>query len=71
VPATAGTGPPACPSVALVAFPAPEPAPITTIAWRLAHLIVGVFGMRNAAHFGRPHTTYDDHEYAPTAHGLR
>jgi DinB superfamily len=49
------------------AFPAPEPTPVTTIAWRLAHVIVGVFGMRNAAHFGAPHTSYDDHEYAATA----
>ena len=23
--------------------------------------------MRNAAHFGGPHTSYDDHVYAPTA----
>ena len=28
------------------AFPPPEPAPVTTIAWRLGHLIVGVFGVR-------------------------
>jgi hypothetical protein len=34
------------------AYPEPTPAPLTTIAWRLAHVIVGVFGMRNAAHFG-------------------
>ena len=32
--------------------PRPDPAPVTTIAWRLAHLIVGVFGYRAAAHFG-------------------
>ena len=51
------------------AFPAPDPAPVTTIAWRLAHVIVGVLGMRNAAHFGGPSTNYDDHEYAPTAKG--
>ena len=25
-------------------FPEPAPAPVTTIAWRLAHLLVGVFG---------------------------
>jgi hypothetical protein len=34
------------------AWPAPDPAPVTTIAWRLSHLIVGVFGMRVASHFG-------------------
>jgi hypothetical protein len=45
------------------AFPAPEPAPVTTIAWRLAHLIVGVFGARVAGHFGGPpadYGTWDD-----------
>jgi hypothetical protein len=35
-------------------FPQPEPAPVTTIAWRIGHLVVGVFGMRVAAHFGGP-----------------
>jgi hypothetical protein len=49
------------------AVPEPTPAPVTTIAWRLAHLIVGVFGMRNAAHFGGGPTSYDDHDYAATA----
>ena len=34
------------------AYPPPEPAPFTTIAWRLAHVIVGVFAMRNHIHFG-------------------
>lgn len=33
-------------------LPEPDPAPVTTIAWRLGHVIVGVFGARNAAHFG-------------------
>lgn len=35
------------------AYPPPEPAPFTTIAWRLAHVIVGVPAMRNHSHFGR------------------
>ncbi len=35
-------------------FPNPEPAPFTTIAWRLAHVVVGVLAMRNATHFGAP-----------------
>jgi hypothetical protein len=48
-------------------FPEPEPAPFTTIAWRLAHIIVGVFGMRAAAHFGGPPTDYQTHRYAGTA----
>ncbi|MGC5615161.1 DinB family protein [Georgenia sp. Z1491] len=49
------------------AFPPPEPAPMTTIAWRLGHVIVGVLAMRNAAHFGRAATDYQSFEYAPTA----
>src|SRR5262245_13964005 len=35
------------------AYPAPEPPPLTTIAWRLAH-IGAVFGVRNANHFAGP-----------------
>jgi hypothetical protein len=31
---------------------APQPPPLTTIAWRLAHLAVGVFGRRASSHFG-------------------
>ena len=44
--------------VADYAFPEPDPAPVTTIAWRMGHLIVGVFGMRNASHFGGPAVDY-------------
>ena len=40
------------------AYPAPQPAPFTTIAWRLAHVIVGVFAMRNHSHFGGPPADY-------------
>ena len=40
------------------ALPEPVPAPVTTIAWRLGHLIVGVFGTRNANHFGGPPMEY-------------
>ena len=49
------------------AFPQPEPAPVTTIAWRIAHLVVGVFGARNASHFGGPATDYPSWAYAGTA----
>ncbi len=49
------------------AFPEPDPPPVTTIAWRLAHIIVGVFGMRVAAHFGGPPAGYQTFEYAGTA----
>lgn len=49
------------------AFPPPEPAPLTTIAWRLGHVIVGVLAMRNASHFGRAPVDYQTFEYATTA----
>lgn len=49
------------------AYPEPTPAPVTTIAWRLGHVIVGVLGMRNAAHFGRDQVDYATFSYAPTA----
>ncbi len=49
------------------AFPQPEPAPFTTIAWRLGHVIVGVLAARNAAHFGAPPASYESWEYAGTA----
>lgn len=49
------------------AFPPPDPAPVTTIAWRLAHVIVGVFGARVADHFGGPPVDYEHHGYAGTA----
>ncbi len=49
------------------AFPEPDPPPVTTIAWRLAHIIVGVFGQRNAAHFGGPPVSYQGFAYAGTA----
>jgi DinB superfamily len=45
------------------AFPAPVPAPVTTIAWRLGHIIVGVLGLRVAAHFGGPPFDYATHRY--------
>jgi DinB superfamily len=35
------------------ALPEPDPPPVTTIAWRIAHLVVGVLGARVATHFGR------------------
>jgi hypothetical protein len=49
------------------AMPPNDPEPVTTIAWRLAHIIVGVFGMRNASHFAAPPASYDTFEYAGTA----
>jgi len=49
------------------AFPPPQPPPVTTIAWRLGHLIVGVLAMRGASHFGRAPVDYRSFEYAATA----
>ncbi|MFR9806736.1 DinB family protein [Pseudonocardia sp. RS010] len=49
------------------AFPEPDPPPLTTIAWRMGHLVVGVFGVRAASHFGGPPTSYEEHAYAGTA----
>lgn len=49
------------------AYPEPEIPPVTTIAWRLAHVIVGVFGERNASHFGAPHVEWESFDYAGTA----
>jgi DinB family protein len=50
-----------------LAIPKPTPPPVTTIAWRLGHLIVGVFGVRNASQFGAPAVDYESVEYAGTA----
>jgi hypothetical protein len=49
------------------AYPAPTPASVTTIAWRLTHVIVGCLGQRSASHFGGPPVDYDSHPYARTA----
>ncbi|HET9871673.1 MAG TPA: DinB family protein [Propionibacteriaceae bacterium] len=48
-------------------FPEPEPPPVTTIAWRLGHLLVGVLGARNATHFGGPPVDYQTYRYPGTA----
>jgi len=47
--------------------PAPEPTPVTTIAWRLAHVIVGVLAVRNHHHFGGPPADYQSWPYATDA----
>src|SRR5438309_2266880 len=51
------------------AFPEPDPAPVTTIAWRLGHITVGLFGMRNASHFGGPPMNYETADFPPDAAG--
>ncbi|GAA4766999.1 DinB family protein [Citricoccus nitrophenolicus] len=49
------------------AFPEPNPAPVTTIAWRAAHVLVGVLGARMAGHFGGPAMDYYTYDYPGTA----
>lgn len=48
-------------------YPEPTPTPLTTIAWRLAHVNIGIFGMRNASHFGGPPVDYQTAVYPGTA----
>lgn len=53
-------------------LPEPDPAPVTSIAWRIAHVVVGVLGARAHSHFGGPPASYDGWDYAGTAaEGLR
>ena len=49
------------------AFPEPDPPPVTTIAWRLGHIIVGVLGARIGSHFGGQPVEYQSFDYAGTA----
>jgi hypothetical protein len=49
------------------AWKTPTPPPVTTIAWRLAHVTVGCLAMRSASHFGRAATDWTSWEYADTA----
>lgn len=49
------------------AYPAPQPAPLTTIAWRMAHVIVGVLAVRTHSHFGGPPADYLTWRYATDA----
>ncbi len=52
------------------AFPEPAPPPVTTIAWRLWHVIEGVLGGRARAHFeDGPGVDYGTVEYRPDAAG--
>lgn len=49
------------------AQPEPQPAPVTTIAWRFGHILVGVLGGRLEAHFGGPPVSYEAYEYPGSA----
>jgi hypothetical protein len=44
-------------------MPEPNPAPVTTTAWRIGHILVGIFAMRIATHFGGPATDYNSYDY--------
>lgn len=49
------------------AVPEPDPAPVTSIAWRLGHILVGVLGERVHNHFDGPPADYFSWAYAGTA----
>jgi len=49
------------------AHPEPTPAPVTSIAWRLGHVIVGVLGSRAHSHVGGPPADILGWDYAGTA----
>lgn len=49
------------------AWPEPTPVPVTTIAWRLGHVIVGVLAARTASHFGGAAADYVTWSYAAGA----
>ncbi|KUI25675.1 serine/arginine repetitive matrix protein 1 [Mycobacterium sp. IS-1742] len=48
-------------------YPPPQPEPFTTIAWRMAHVIIGVLAMRSHSHFGGPPADYQSWPYATDA----
>ena len=48
-------------------WPDPQPAPVTTIAWRLSHLAVGVFGLRVSHRFGDGSLTHENAKRPLTA----
>ncbi|MBG6181309.1 hypothetical protein [Arthrobacter sp. CAN_A1] len=50
-------------------YPEPVPAPVTTIAWRLGHLMVGVLGARVGHHFGGEPIDYETFDFPGTAAG--
>lgn len=57
-------------TVADFEYPEPDPPPFTTIAWRMAHISIGVLGMRAANHFGEPDSVdYQTTDWPLTAAG--
>jgi hypothetical protein len=49
------------------AWPEPQPAPVTTIAWRLGHIVVGMLSLRIASHFGGAPHDYRTYDYPTNA----
>lgn len=45
----------------------PDPAPVTTIAWRIAHITVECLAMRTASHFDGPPADYATWAHVGTA----
>ena len=45
------------------AMPEPDPPPVTTIAWRLGHIVVGVLGDAGGLALRRPAVDYATHRY--------
>jgi len=48
-------------------WPEPSPAPVTTIAWRLAHITRSCLAVRTASHFGGPPAEPETWVFSPTA----
>ncbi|WP_017622254.1 DinB family protein [Nocardiopsis chromatogenes] len=48
-------------------WPEPDPPPVTTIAWRLGHIIVGVLELRVDHHFGKGDMTFADAHWPGSA----
>lgn len=51
------------------AFSPPRPSPVTTVAWRLCHVVVGALGERNARYFAGPPVSHDAYDYPLAAAG--
>lgn len=50
-----------------IEYPEPDPPPMTTIAWRLAHLTITCFGERARDHFDGTTLDFFSHDFAATA----
>jgi DinB superfamily len=51
-------------------LPSPDPAPLTTVAWRMGHVAM-VFGERAANHFGNGGVSYSTTRWPSTVDGMR